>query len=140
MTEFSQEVLYQKLAQSAETLAFLQEDRKVSTLDVFRQDPQRYHAVCFRFVTIIESLFAAGQVILANKGKYAAGEDSVPALLARQGVITEDLASRFSRMYGFRNRLVHAYGSLDDEKVAEYLTDHLGDVEELLASLRKAKA
>ena len=38
-------------------------------------------------------------------------------------------------MYGFRNRLVHAYGSLDDAKVVEYLARHLEDIERLLATM-----
>jgi uncharacterized protein YutE (UPF0331/DUF86 family) len=40
-------------------------------------------------------------------------------------------------MYGFRNRLAHGYDSLNDEKVADYLAEHLGDIEELLALFQK---
>lgn len=138
MTEFSQELLGQKLAQCAETLALLKEDRETSSLNAFRKDPNLYHAVCFRFVTVIESLFVAGQIVLASRGKHAIGEDSIPVLLAREGVISDDVAHKFSRMYGFRNRFVHAYGTLDDEKVAAYLAERLGDVEELLALFQKA--
>lgn len=138
MTDFSKDLLRQKLAQCADTLTLLKEDREIGTLEAFRKDPRLYHSVCFRFVTVIEVLFDAGQIVLANKGKHATGEESIPSLLAHEKVISDDLARRFRRMYGFRNRLVHAYGTLDDARVAQYLAERLADVEELLAALRSA--
>jgi len=81
-------------------------------------------------------LFEVAQVVLAEKGKHATGEESIGELLARQQIVTTDQAENMKRMYGFRNRLVHAYGTLSDEKVAEYLRDHLSEIEELLVTLR----
>lgn len=137
MTEFSKDLLNQKLVQCAQTLALLKQDREVGTLEHFRTDPHLYHAVCFRFVTAIEALFDAGQVVLATRGLHATGEDTISTILAREKVISDDLAKRFSSMYGFRNRLVHAYGTLDDAKVAEYLSKHLIDIERLLVVFQK---
>lgn len=136
MTDFSKGVLARKFAQCAETLNLLKEDRKIGSLEAFRKDAHLYHSVCFRFVTVIEALFGAGQVVLSERGKHATGEESIGALLAREGVISEKTAKRLEHMYGFRNRLVHAYGTLDDAKVAEYLEKHLNDIEEVLAALK----
>ena len=137
MTEFSKDILKHKLTQCAEALNFLREDREIGTVEAFRKDPRLYHSVCFRFVTAIEALFEAGQVVLSSKGKHATSEESIGTLLAREGILPEIMADRFARMYGFRNRLVHAYGTLDDAKVAEYLAESLVDIEEALAAFRK---
>lgn len=136
MTEFSKDVVLKKLAQCAEALDFLKQDRDVGTLEAFRSDPRLYHSVCFRFVTVIEAVFDVGQIVLANKGKHATGEEKIGTLLAREGFISDDVAGTMASMYGFRNRLVHAYGTLDDAKVAEYLQKRLGDIEELLKVFR----
>lgn len=135
MTNFSKDVLNEKLAQCAQALADLKRYQAVGTLEYFRAHPDIYYAACFRFVGVIEALFDAGQVVIASRGQRAMSEGDISTILAREGVITADLSEKFSRMYGFRNRLVHAYGTLDDARVTEYLADHLGDIEELLAVL-----
>ncbi len=137
MTEIAKRLLDQKLAQCSETFQLLKQDQKMATLEGFRKDPNLYHAVCFRFVTVIEALFDAGQIILTDNGLHATGEDSIATLLARINIVSKDLADRFGRMYGFRNRLVHAYGTLDDAKVAEFLQVYLKDVEELLETFKR---
>ena len=68
MTEFSRDLLHQKLTQYVETLELLKQDREIGTLQAFRQDPRLYHSVCFRFITVIEALFDIGQVVLASRG------------------------------------------------------------------------
>jgi len=131
MTEFSRDLLREKLVQISQSLADLKRNREIGSLEYFRANPDIYHAVCYRFITVIESLFDAGQIILSSQGLHATGEDSISTLLAREEMISEELAKRFSSMYGFRNRLVHAYGTLDDTKVTAYLADRLSDIEEL---------
>ena len=140
MNEFSQDIVRQKLAQCAEALDLLKRDREIVTLEAFRADSNLYHAVCFRFITVIEALFEVGQVVLAERGKHATGEAGIGTLLARESIIPGDLAERLRSMYGFRNRLVHAYGTLDDAKVADYLSNLLSDIEEVLAALSKNRA
>lgn len=137
MTEFSQDLLDEKAALCALALADLKRYREIGTLDYLRAHPDTYYAVCYRFVSVIEALFDMGQIRLAHKELRATSEREVPVLLGRAGVIDGGSAQRFAEMHGFRNRLVHAYGTLDDEKVAAYLTERLSDVEELLGVLRK---
>jgi len=132
MTEFAKEQLAEKIAQCAEALADLRNYRKVGSLEYVRAHPDTYYAICFRFIGAIESLFDIGQYLLTAKGARAESQRDIPALLAKEGVIDELLSKRFITMYGFRNRLVHAYGTLDDAKVAEYLAHHLDDIESLL--------
>lgn len=133
MTEFSEELLKEKLAQCSQALIDLRRYQAIGAIEYLRAHPDVYYAVCYRFISAIEALFDAGQIVLASRGTRAASEGDIPALLAREKIISDDLASRFATMYGFRNRLVHAYGTLDDEKVARYLADNLADIEALLA-------
>ncbi|OGG45443.1 hypothetical protein A2673_00375 [Candidatus Kaiserbacteria bacterium RIFCSPHIGHO2_01_FULL_50_13] len=140
MTEFSKDLLRQKLVQCAEALSLLTQTREIGTVEYFRKNPDVYHAVCYRFVTGIEALFDIGQIILASRGLHATSERDIGALLAREKVIPDDLASRLTSMYGFRNRLVHAYGTLDDAKVAEFLAKNLDDMATLLSVAKKALA
>lgn len=137
MTKLSQELLNEKIAQCAKALADLQRYQETGTLAYLRAHPDMYYAVCYRFVGVIEALFDAAQVVLSNRGQRATGEGDISTLLAREEIISDDLANRFSSMYGFRNRLVHAYGTLDDAKVAAYLAEHLNDIEELLTLFQK---
>lgn len=137
MTKLSQELLNEKIAQCAKALADLQRYQETGTLAYLRAHPDIYYAVCYRFVGVIEALFDAAQIVLSSRGQRAAGEGDISTLLAREKIISDDLAGRFSTMYGFRNRLVHAYGTLDDTKVAEYLAEHLGDVGELMSIFQK---
>lgn len=137
MTTSSRELLNEKIAQCAKALADLQRYQEIGTLEYLRAHSDTYYAVCYRFVGVIEALFDAAQVVLSSRGQRATGESDISTLLAREKIISDDLAKRFSSMYGFRNRLVHAYGTLDDAKVAEYLAKHLGDIEDLLALFQK---
>jgi uncharacterized protein YutE (UPF0331/DUF86 family) len=135
----SRRLFKEKVGQCTKALADLKRYQKTGTEEYFRANPDIYYAVCYRFVSAIESLYDLSQVALANKGKYATGEENISIMLAREGIISDDLAKRFSSMYGFRNRLVHAYGTLDDAKVAEYLASRLSDIEELLALFQKMR-
>lgn len=137
MSEFSKDLLNEKLVQCAQSLADLKRYQREGTLEYLRANPDIYYAVCYRFIGVIEALFDAGQIILASRRVRATSEGEIPALLAKESVIADALAHRFTEMYGFRNRLVHAYGTLDDMKVAEYLAKRLGDIEELLGVFQK---
>ncbi|MBM3260972.1 DUF86 domain-containing protein [Candidatus Kaiserbacteria bacterium] len=137
MTDLAQELIAEKITKCAGALADLKRYREVGTLEYLRATPDIYFAVCYRFLTAIESLFDLGQFTLADVGVRAESQREVPVLLAKHTIITDDLADRFVRMYGFRNRLAHGYDSLSDEKVAEYLAKHLDDIESLLTVFQK---
>lgn len=135
MDVFSQDLFDEKVAQVADAFSDLKKYRTEATLERVRNDPELYYAVCYRFLTGIEALFDVGQYVLDEKGVRADSQREIPPLLVREGLIPDDIGARFSAMYGFRNRLAHAYGTLDDEKVIAYLTGHLNDIEHILHAL-----
>jgi uncharacterized protein YutE (UPF0331/DUF86 family) len=56
--------------------------------------------------------------------------------LANAGWIPRELADRVSNMAGFRNILVHGYTDIDLQIVADVVTNHLGDLDQYVASIR----
>ena len=57
-------------------------------------------------------------------------------LLARGGVLPEDLAERLGAMAGFRNVLVHGYGDVDLGVVEDVVTNRTGDLLEFVRGIR----
>lgn len=68
---------------------------------------------------------------LAAKKYNSAPEDARDAfrILRKNGVIEEDDYKTFSAMVGFRNRMVHLYQDVSDERVYEYSISELNDFE-----------
>ena len=56
-------------------------------------------------------------------------------ILAKEGVISNDLSSNMRKMAGFRNILVHDYLSIDVGKVAEVLNRGLRDFDDFSAAV-----
>jgi len=49
-------------------------------------------------------------------------------LLAKEGIIPHNLASKLSNMVGFRNVLVHQYQELDIKLMQDVIENHLNDM------------
>jgi uncharacterized protein YutE (UPF0331/DUF86 family) len=58
-------------------------------------------------------------------------------LLGRAGVVPADLTGRLERMAGFRNVLVHLYQEVDVAVVRDVVQNHLGDLLEFVAAIRR---
>lgn len=52
------------------------------------------------------------------------------SILAAEGILSTDLASRLERMVGFRNIAVHDYEVLDPEILKNIFKKHLSDIED----------
>ena len=80
--------------------------------------------------TAIESMIDIAFHIAAKKYNYAP-EEARDALriLRKNGIINEEEFKTFSAMVGFRNRMVHLYQTISDERVYEFSTTELNDFE-----------
>jgi uncharacterized protein YutE (UPF0331/DUF86 family) len=58
-------------------------------------------------------------------------------LLARGGALPIDLADRLERMAGFRNIIVHGYQTVDLDIVRDVVENHLGDLVDFVAVIRR---
>ncbi len=58
-------------------------------------------------------------------------------ILVKAKKIDAGAGSNFQRLRGLRNRLVHAYGEIDDQIIYENITERLTDFDNLIQNLRK---
>ena len=58
-------------------------------------------------------------------------------LLGRAGVVPTDLSRRLEQMTGFRNVVVHLYQDVDLGIVRDVVENHLGDLLEFVAAVRR---
>ncbi len=57
--------------------------------------------------------------------------------LTEAGWLSDDLGDKLQDAAGFRNILVHGYTSVDPAMVQDVVENHLGDLLELVAAIRK---
>ena len=100
--------------------------------DRFREDPF-IHGTAERYLHLsIECLLDIGNHLISDRGyRKPATYGEIPEILAEEGVISQDLASRMAGMAAFRNILVHDYLKLDLEKIYNIVGERLKDLEEL---------
>jgi len=80
--------------------------------------------------TAIESMIDIAFHIAAKKYNYAPEEArDAFRILRKNGIINEEEFKTFSAMVGFRNRMVHLYQTISDERVYEFSTTELNDFE-----------
>ncbi|WP_258359178.1 type VII toxin-antitoxin system HepT family RNase toxin [Moorella sulfitireducens] len=75
----------------------------------------------------IQVVLDIGTHILAEEGIIVDEYSNIFDELAGLGVLPEKFARDISGMAGFRNILVHEYGTVDLEKVADVMNYHLDD-------------
>jgi len=80
----------------------------------------------------LEAIFDVGRHILAKSGHLdLAGEyKSIARGLAKQNVITEQMADTLIKMAGYRNRLVHLYHQVTDEELYSIVQNNIVDLRE----------
>lgn len=106
--------------------------RQRTTRESFLADEDTQDIVERNLHLALEAVLDIGQHIIASSGwKPAEDYASIFAILAQNGVITQDVLSRSQGMAGFRNLLVHEYTEIDHSQVFAVLQDHLDDVAEL---------
>ncbi|MGH3680445.1 MAG: type VII toxin-antitoxin system HepT family RNase toxin [Natronosporangium sp.] len=107
-----------------------------TTADLVGQ-PDQLDAVKYRFVTAIEGCIGIAHHITASEG-WAAPDSNAAAVrgMAEHAIIDRGLANTVASAAGFRNLLVHQYGTIDDTSVVEFL----GQLDELDRYVREVLA
>ncbi len=80
----------------------------------------------------LEAIFDVGRHILAKSGHLdLAGEyKSIAQGLAKQNIITEQMADTLFKMAGYRNRLVHLYHQVTNEELHFIVQNNIADLRE----------
>lgn len=128
------ERLARLLTRIRQDLASLRRYRAVDR-DELRRDEVRMGHVKYLFVTLIEGCIDAAHHVCASEG-FGPPDTNADAMLvlARNDLLTEDLAETIADGVRFRNVLVHLYAEVDDERVVGHL-DQLDEVERFVAAL-----
>jgi len=80
----------------------------------------------------LEAVFDIGRHILAKSGHLdLAGEyKSIATGLAKQNIISDQLADTLFEMAGYRNRLVHLYHQVTEEELYTIVQNNIADLSE----------
>ena len=102
----------------------------------FVADAQAVDAAKYRLLVAVEAAVSicthvASRLAARTPDSYA----DCFEVLGGAGIVSTDLAERLGRMARFRNRLVHLYWKIDNERVWEILRESLGDLEAYLGAI-----
>ena len=108
------------------------EDIKPDSLNEYKDSIEKKRA-CERILQIlIEAAIDIDYLIYKDKGLGIPKDDlSVIEELFKKKVINKEIKESLLNLNGFRNILVHKYGTVDDELVFENLKENLGDFQTL---------
>ena len=102
----------------------------------FVADAHVVDAVKYRLLVAIEAAVSicthvASRLAARTPDSYA----DCFKVLGDAGIVSTELAERLGRMARFRNRLVHLYWKIDNERIWEILKESLGDLDAYLDAI-----
>lgn len=105
----------------------------------FTSDFRNLEATLHLLQTSIQALIDLGGYLVAQRALQTprTSQDIFDTLEAA-GVLSPGTATRCARIVGFRNRIVHLYDRVDENRVYEILTQHRGDIADVLDQLLAA--
>ncbi|MBI4577195.1 MAG: DUF86 domain-containing protein [Planctomycetes bacterium] len=131
----TREVIGRKLADLDQTLARLR-GLRIASAEALARDPILLWAVEHGLQIAIQTCLDAGnRLVAASGGPPAETYADVLASLVRMGAIPEALGRRLEPVPGFRNVLVHEYGSVDPLRVYEVWATRLDDLGEFARAM-----
>jgi len=129
------DAVYERLAHISRMLQLLKERRRAS-LEEFQSNPLLADATMYELQTCIEAMTDIGNHIIAACGFRKPQERSeIMAILAEEGVISQDLSKRLAEAVRLRNILVHGYLKVAINVVHRVLRENLGDVKEFARAI-----
>lgn len=132
---FKRDVVVERLAFLKETLEELKPLQERPKEELTKNKVLRW-AIEHGLHLAAEAIFDIGNHILVGHfSKRAVGYDLVLNELSQMKVISIALCTRFERLGGFRNILVHEYMKIDFDKVYERLQNGLEDFEKFIKEL-----
>lgn len=111
-------------------------DLPLDSLEDFTEDRHTIAAAESYLRRAVEALVDLGRHILAKRFGVAVSEyKAIPTALEDAGVLDEVRVRVFTKVCGYRNRMVHFYHAISDEELYAISTRHVGDLESILAAL-----
>ena len=106
------------------------------TQETISEDKDIQDLICHRLQVAVEITIDIA-MHLASGLNLPAKDSAVDIfkLLAKEKVISDDLAKRMAEATRFRNLVVHGYGKIDFKRVAREYTDDLKDLKEFTKTI-----
>ena len=102
----------------------------------FLASPDKIGNAKYHFVVAIECCIdIANHVIASERYRVPRNNADSFVVLVEQSVCPKEMEESLRVMARFRNRLVHLYWEVDDEKVADYLGGSLDDLDRFGAAV-----
>lgn len=109
------------------------DDIPQASLEEFVSDFRNVSATLYLLQTSIQALIDLGSYLVAHHAlPVPQTSHDVFARLEDAALLPAGTAARFAPIVGFRNRVVHLYDRVDEQRVYEILTRHRADLPELL--------
>ena len=107
--------------------------------DVFCQNTTVSAAAESHLRRALEVVFDIGRHVLAKMGytELSMEYKSIARGLAQQGIVSEELGEKLTRMAGYRNRLVHLYHQVTVEELYHIITENRSDFRAFSDSIQK---
>jgi uncharacterized protein YutE (UPF0331/DUF86 family)/predicted nucleotidyltransferase len=109
---------------------FLKHLRRLAQVpvDEFLNDPDKTGSARYYCVVAIETCIDICNHIISSKGFRAPSDYAdIFRILGENQVFPKAFVQTLEQMAGFRNRLVHVYGDVNDRRIHEYLRGNLTD-------------
>lgn len=111
-------------------------DLPLDTFEDFSADRHNIAAAESYLRRAIEALVDLGRHVLAKRFAVAVSEyRAIPAALEEAGVLEEKRREVFTKICGYRNRMVHFYHAISEQELYTICTRHVGDVDDILTAL-----
>jgi uncharacterized protein YutE (UPF0331/DUF86 family) len=121
----------QEYVQHLRVLALVDEERFIS-------DPDKTGAAKYYLLVAIETCIdISNHIISADRLRAPVDYADIFTVLGEQKVFPAEFTRTLEKMAGFRNRLVHVYGEVDDRIVYEFLQTRLGDFDRFQGYISK---
>lgn len=139
MSDLSRQKILRKLENFNEYLDYLRQlQKEAATKRIFLSDfhifgnTERYLHLCIQIIIDVSHLIIIDLDLKRPEDNYEA-----IAILFEEGVVSEGLAQKLTKMIGLRNILVHEYGDIDREKVYQILKNQTKDLEQFKKQVMK---
>ncbi|MGQ0655357.1 MAG: type VII toxin-antitoxin system HepT family RNase toxin [Betaproteobacteria bacterium] len=100
-------------------------------------DESRRNDICFDLVQAVQACIDLAVHACTHESLgVPEGPAAAFALLARQGVVSEELSRRLARAAGLRNLIVHRYTDLVTARLVEAIVSGIADLDDFAAALR----
>lgn len=136
MTEIIKKQLQEKIDNLVKIYQGLKNLQRLTLKDL-KENLENVWSVTFGLVAGIEAVLDISQYILADKGIKIESYGKIPSELFEAGLINKDFLEKMQKMVGFRNRAIHNYPSLEEEKLYEIFQKDIEDFKEFLEIIRE---